>query len=38
MNGFVKKLRGCFAMGKKRLSQPPRKGEERGEIANGPNP
>jgi hypothetical protein len=34
MNGFVKKLRGCLAMGNKRLSQQPRKGEGRGGIAS----
>jgi len=35
MNRLVKKLRGCFAMGKERLSQQPRKGEGRGGIASG---
>jgi hypothetical protein len=38
MNRFVKKLRGCFAMGKKRLSQQPREGEGRGGIASGSDP
>jgi hypothetical protein len=34
INRFVKKLRGCLAMGKKRLSQQPGKGEGRGGIAS----
>jgi hypothetical protein len=35
MNRFVKKLRGCLAMGRERSSQQPREGEARGGIASG---